>query len=283
MEILNVTRKDIDLKEFVKRSALEDDCPNLITKDTVIVHDGHPIVVYQKLDVDTSPLTEVLQRIPYQQSERTGGLKTVSRVFGYQPRVALRRDYCTATSLAYEDSNANDVVCSFGKQIEQIYQEYFPATHDKHRKLSMEKILPEWRVSDTCFTSGIINKNNPLKYHFDSGNFEDVCSCMIGLKRDIGGGHLSFPEFGFKLEISDRSLSIFDGQSVLHGVTPIVRVTPKAYRYTIVYYTLKGMWNCAPLTEEIARIKAMKTKREMKRAGLLDEVVVDQHGEQEGT
>lgn len=283
MQILEVQRKPIDLAEFVKRTALESDFSRVIKEDTCVVLDGEPIILYTRLDWDFQKLLATLQRIQYQQSERTGGLKTVSRVFGYQPRVALRRDYCTATSLAYEDQDANATVCEFGKKIEAVYEQFFPRKHLVHRSLAHEKILPEWRVSDTCFTSGIINKNNPLKYHFDAGNFDDVCSCMLGFKRDIGGGYLAFPEFDFALEIADKSLSIFDGQSILHGVTPIRRASPSAYRYTLVYYTLKGMWNCEPLSKELARIRAKRTERELKRAGLLDQAVVDQHGERDDT
>lgn len=279
MLTLDVIPKYLDLDEYVKRTALEDDYAELVTEDTLVLVEGVPRILYLKLDWDFSEMVKILSRIEYQQSERTGGLKTTSRVFGYQPRVALRRDFCTATSLSAEDPAANELVCSFGDRIEQIYREHFPATYQVHAGLAREKILPEWKIGDSPFTSGIINKNNPLKYHFDAGNFEQVCSLMLGFKRDVVGGHLSCPELGIGFEIANNSLLIFDGQSILHGVTPIKRLTPSAYRYTVVYYTLKGMWNCAPLTEEIARIRKVKTEREKKRAGVFDDAIVDQHGE----
>lgn len=278
METIDATPLALDLKEFVKRSALETDYSRLVKRDTLVRVEGIPRILYLNLDWDFEPLLDILQRIRYQESERTGGLKTVSRVFGFQPRVALRRDYCTATSLAHEDTPANNVVCSYGNRIETFYAQLFPEVHADHARQARDKILPEWRIAGTSFSSGIINKNNPLKYHFDSGNFENVCSCMLGFKRDIGGGYLSCPELDLGFQIADQSLLIFDGQSILHGVTPIVRATPRAYRYTIVYYTLKGMWQCEPLSGELARIRNLKTRRERKRAGL-DDVVVDQHGE----
>lgn len=281
IEVIEVSRKPLDVDEYIKRSALESDFSRVISGNTLLVVNGVPSALYLKLDDwDFTELVTVLQSIEYQQSERTGGLKTTSRVFGFQPRVALRRDYCTATSLAYQDSHANSVVSSFAPRIEGLYREFFPAVQQKHAALASEKILPEWKIPNSAFTSGIINKNNPLKYHYDSGNFEDVCSCMLGFKRDIGGGYLAMPEFDLAFEVADNSLSIFDGQSILHGVTPLKRLTPHAYRYTIVFYTLKGMWNCEPLDAEIARIRKKKTERELKRAGILDEAIVDQHGEQ---
>ena len=280
---LDVTLKDINYDDFIKRSPLEADCSHVIRSDTLIKFQGRPIILYKVLDWDFSELVNTLRNIEYQTSERTGGLRTTSRVFGYQPRVALRRDYCTATSLAHDDPAANQLVSSFASRIEELYQEYFPQIHSKHAALAQEKILPEWRVPESCFTSGIINKNNPLKYHYDAGNFTDVCSCMLGFRRDVAGGYLAMPEFDIALEIADNSLSIFDGQGIMHGVTPIHRLTPQAYRFTLVFYTLKSMWNCEPLDRELARIRQKKTERELKRAGLRDQAVVDQHGEQEGT
>jgi len=75
------------------------------------------------------------------------------------------------------------------------------------------------------------------------------------------------PEFGLKFEISDGSLLIFNGQEILHGVSPIKKMSADAYRYTVVYYTMQQMWKCLPMPEEIKRIRQVKTAREQKRAG----------------
>ena len=77
-----------------------------------------------------------------------------------------------------------------------------------------------------------------------------------------------------------RSISIFDGQQILHGVTPIVKQFEDAHRFTVVYYALQAMWNCEPLCAELARIRNIKSKREAKRA--LDSYVLDQNGKLHG-
>lgn len=280
-------RKKLDLADWKKRTAMEEDYDTLIKDDTLIRDQaGNPILLYVKPKIDFASLRSALTKIEYQASERTGGLKTVSRVFGYQPRIALRRDFCTATSLAYSSPKTNEIICDFGRGIDPIYRKYFPSTAEHHNEQTT-KVLPEWRIPGTVFTSGIINKNNPLKYHFDAGNFENVCSCMLGFKRNILGGYLSIPEFGLALEIADGSLTIFDGQSLLHGVTPIKRTTPDAYRYTVVYYALKDMWKCEPVGVELERIRRLRTEREFRRAGMAtsvqtpkvgEEIYVDQNG-----
>lgn len=274
---LRPKRRDIDYDQFVKRSALETDFSTLIREPTIFTYDGVPVIAYVRAPDEARDIASDLRRIEYQSSTRTGGLKTNSRVFGYQPRVALRRDYCTATSLASSNPDINRRLCDLGASICRQYSDLFPDVVERHNEMS-EQVLDEWRMPGSVFTSGIINKNNPLKYHFDAGNFQNVCSCMLGYKSGTLGGYLSFPEYDLALEIGDNTLSMFDGQKILHGVTPIRALGQSAYRFTVVYYSLRGMWKCEPLEQEIARIRKVKQRRELKRAGLLDEAVVDQHG-----
>lgn len=283
MKVLDIEPRPIDYKEYVKRSAYEADYEHLIAEDTLIKINGVPSILYKKLDFSLDALRRTLGLIDYQTTIRSNGLKTTSRVFGYQPRIAMRRDYCTATTLAADEPDKNEVVCDYGRKIAEIYKTHFPHLVEKHQHWVEEKVRPEWKISNSPFTSGIINKNNPLKYHFDAGNIKGVCSCMIGLKRSVGGGHLAVPELNIGLEIADGTLSIFDGQSILHGVTPIRRMSADAYRYTVVYYTLHQMWKCEPLDLELARIRNVKTERERKRAAQEEsEVVETQHGTEVG-
>lgn len=291
MDILEVTKKNIDLEDFVKRSAQETDYTQLIRNDTLIKIDGKPAILYKKMvDWDFEPLRSCLTGIKYDTTTRSSGLKTTSRVFGYQPRIPMRRDFCTKTSLAYEQAAKNDLICQYGEQITEIYREAFPHVFEEHSTWVEQKVKEEWKIKETPFTSGIINKNNPLKYHFDAGNIKDVCSCMLALKRSSGGGYLSFPELGVGFEIADKSLTIFDGQSLLHGVTPIRKLAEDAHRFTVVYYTLHQMWKCEELNEEIARIRKVKTERELRRVSTQEigeepteaELHVTQHGIEEG-
>jgi hypothetical protein len=90
----------------------------------------------------------------------------------------------------------------------------------------------------------------------------------VAFKKGVEGGRLCCPEFGIKFEIEDNTLLVFDGQSILHGVTPIKKLHPDAYRYTIVYYSLQQMWRCDTVNEEIYRIRKVKKAREFKRLTL---------------
>jgi hypothetical protein len=115
------------------------------------------------------------------------------------------------------------------------------------------------------YTSGIINENNPLKYHFDAGNFKGTWSAMFGFRKKTEGGYLSLPEIEIGIEIKNNSLLLFDGQSLLHGVTPIKMLEKDSKRYTIVYYSLQQMWNCKPIDDEIIEQRKIRNEIEKKK------------------
>ena len=264
MKILEVTKKDLVLKDYKQRSALESDASMLINEDTLLVCDGKPVILYCKIKKDTSALRWAVRSIKYDTYKRTAGLKTTSKIFGYMPKLPMRKDFCSATAMAKEYPKEHFVVTDFAKTLAEFYKESFPEVYTYHFELAEEKLKKEWTIGNTPFTSGIINKNNPLKYHHDSGNFRDVLSNMIVFKRDCKGGRLVCPEYNVKFECTDDSVVIFDGQKILHGVSPLT-VGENGYRYSVVYYSLQQMWKCEDVNLELDRIKQVKTDRETKR------------------
>ena len=172
---------------------------------------------------------------------------------------------CTSTSLAIQMPLEHKEICDFAVELTKYYKKYCGSVFYDHADIAKEKILPEWTIGNTPFSSGIVNKNNALHYHFDSGNFKNVYSNMVAFKSNIKGGYLSIPEYDIGLEIATNSILLFNGQKILHGVTPITLMGENAFRYTIVYYTLQQMWRCEPITEELARIKKVRTDMERTR------------------
>jgi hypothetical protein len=271
MNIVNLERRALDFRAYVKRSALTSDYTRLIREDTLVLENGEPSILYARLPLNlTIAVRNACQTIRYDTSTRLKGLKTTSRIFGYNPRNVIRKDFCSATSMATEHPAEHQVICEFGQHLAALYAKHFPEKYGVHDAIVNEKVLPGWRLQNTPFTSGIVNKNNPLKYHFDSGNIAEVLSNMVVFKHGVAGGHLACPEFDIGFEASDNSVVLFDGQNILHGVTPIQRLTADAYRYSIVYYTLQRMWSCLPLDEELARARSVRVARERKRAAGVD-------------
>lgn len=266
MKQIELKNKNLNYKDFIKRSAKETDYDQLITESCIGIENGEIKFVYQELpDWNTSEVVKALKTIKYIEGKRARGLVSRSRIFGFKPRLEMRGDYCSSTSLAFEFPKEHAIICGLASKIEDLYKSTHPDGYEFHKKVTDEKIKPAWRINNSVFTSGIVNKNNPLKYHFDTGNFTKVYSCMPVFKSGIKGGHLALPEYGLGIELKNNSIFMFDGQSILHGVTPIEYESPLSYRYSVVYYSLKRVWQCLEINEELARIRQKKTDRERSR------------------
>lgn len=268
MKTIQAYRHRIEVDQFRSREAKRDDCSQFITENCQVLENGELKIVYVKLETQMPSLVDALKNITYQNSYRSGGLPTVSRIFGFSPRSTLRKDFCAITSMAQEFPIQHAEICKGAKVVSDIYMHYNPELFTKHLQTSQEKVLPSWHLEDSPFTSGIANKDNQLRYHFDTGNFKDVWSGMLVFKNQVEGGFLSVPEYDLCFKLDDHSALLFDGQGLLHGVTPFKKLGPNAYRYSIVYYSLRQMWNCLEPSGELKRIRKIKTEREFKRAGV---------------
>jgi hypothetical protein len=57
----------------------------------------------------------------------------------------------------------------------------------------------------------------------------------------------------------------------LHGVTPIKKLKQSATRFTVVFYSLKQLWNCETNVDEISRLRARRAEYEFRKAGINQE------------
>jgi hypothetical protein len=264
--LLRVKKIPIDLNKYKRKSATENDCSRFIDYDAEIEIDGRLAIVYRhRLQEDgLEEVRNSLTMVKYNVAHRTGGMTSTSRIFGYSPRNHVKSQPCRATSLAIENQIAHSNLCKTALIVEKIYSEINPQLYKKHKNETDQNLQDSWKMEGTCFTSGIANDCNPLQYHFDSGNYAGVWSGMIVFKKHISGGHLSIPELDLTIACGDKSLLLFDGQSLLHGVTPIRKVRPDGRRFSLVYYSLKQMWRCLDIDGEIDRLREVRTKTERK-------------------
>tara|TARA_Y100001973_G_scaffold58957_1_gene86803 strand:- start:394 stop:1275 length:882 start_codon:yes stop_codon:yes gene_type:complete len=265
MKRIDVERKPIDKKDYIRRTAHLSDVSRHITEDVIIYHQDKPILLYRILPKKPTDVRWAVKNIKYGTGKRTHGLVNTSAVFGYNPRQENKRDFCSASAMGTTHPKQHYVISRYAKEVAKFYHEFFPRVYNDHKNKVKEKVKKQWVINGSVFTSGIVNKNNQLKYHYDSGNFKSVFSNMIVFKGDVDGGHLVIPELDISLEVADNSLTIFDGQDLLHGVSPIEYIHEKSYRYSIVYYSLERMWQCMTVDEEIARIRSKKMQREINR------------------
>ena len=256
---------------------LEEHIETLITEDTTIRNNGIPIIVYYKYRQELSGLIGVCDKVRPSTNTRSNGIRTHSRIFGYAPRQTMRRLPCRTPTMAYEHPKEYKALAEAGILLSKLYKENNPELWKKQYDLSIEKALPEYRMEGDLFTSGILNIDNPLRYHYDAGNYKSAWSCMITLKRHITGGYLSIPDFSIGFELGNQSVLMFDGQSIMHGVTPFTKNTKESKRYTIVYYSLQQIWKCLTYHKEIRFMNEVQI--EMGRRRLVNRPVSSHHVE----
>lgn len=278
MQTLEITRRKLNPDDFKFRTTQESDVKTIIDKPTSIYENGELRLVYLQLDPNQTRLPSLLSaldRLKFRTDERTYGLVSTSQTFGYLPRNTLRRDYCAISGMARSNPDEHALICSYAGVVSSYYQQFAPELYARHLKTVEDNVLASWRLVRTPFTSGIANKNNPLSYHLDTGNVKDAWSAMIVLKRNVKGGHLNCPEYDVGFALPHGSLILFDGQKLIHGVTPIVKTKPDGVRYSLVFYSMRQMFNCLAPDQEYKRITKLKTERTQKRARTMRSLPVD--------
>lgn len=260
---VQVVRTEVDKKLLLLKAPSPSHYDTLL-QEPADVYEGDDLrIIYRMFEEDEGDVVSKLDRIKYGSGVRTEGLKSRSRVFGFQPRNAIRNDYCSVASLAAEDPEAHQKIYDIGSKLSDMYARAAPGVYALQAS-QMQQVRPEWRIPNTVYTSGIVNQNNALGYHHDSGNFKDCWSGMVVFPNRMTGGELVVPELRLAFSFQRPAIIFFDGQSLLHGVTKIVRPS-MGYRYSIVFYSLRQMCKCLAAGQEIERLKEVRTLREKRR------------------
>ena len=266
----------IKVKRVIEKKAARefrgDVVPDLapdITEAGIFVDEdtNEPFLVYMPMEEDMVPeLRAAVRGVKYSSSGVTRqqmGIENHSRTFGMAPRKPFQtREACRPTSLSYEQPEIHDVLVRTADRLSLMMRQIAPEVYEND-KTETGAVADEWRISeDSLWTSGVINKTSTLPYHYDGNNF-DMWSAMPVVRRGIRGGALSMPEYGVTVECRDGWVLFFPGYRYLHGVTPIAHVTKDAYRYSVVYYCLRGMKDCFTYAVEQAEARKKRTQREV--------------------
>ena len=101
-----------------------------------------------------------LTRVKFDWNQRTGGERTVSRIFGYVPsRHVFMKNFCSSTNMHEDAPDAYRKLELLADTVNQMYREALGNTWQSHNATT-EQVLDDWRIKGTVFTSGIVNKNN---------------------------------------------------------------------------------------------------------------------------
>jgi hypothetical protein len=234
---------------------------------------NEPFLVYMPLPEAVIPeLRKAVRSIKYSSSgvtRQSTGVENHSRTFGMAPRKPFQtREACRPTALSYDQPEEHDVLTRTADVLADIIKELIPDVYNAD-VTETAAVADEWRLSErSLWTSGVINKTSTLPYHFDGNNF-DMWSAMPVIRRGTRGGYLSMPEYDLVIECRDGWCLFFPGYRYLHGVTPIAHVQKDSYRYTVVYYCLRGMKDCFSFAVEQKEARKRRTERETGLASAL--------------
>jgi hypothetical protein len=261
-----------DCNNLLQKTPNKKDYDIVIKDDTSFYLNGECIGIYINVDKKLlSYVREAAKETKYVETYRTHlALPTKSSVFGALPRIALRNDFCRFSNQTIKEKQNFNKLFTFQETLCSIYKKHLPELYDYDLKKVQELINNDYRLIDTPYTTANINVNHAIKYHKDTGNFRGNLSNVLILRDGIIGGQLVFPEYGFALAQEDGYLAIFDGQSEIHGVMPIIKTKENPYRASIVYYTLENMKHCYPFKMEVERLQNLASVRANNRASNKD-------------
>ena len=267
-----VTEKDAD--EFVGLYVPELEANVTEAGIYVDAETQEPFLAYFPLPKDVvRPLRAAVNNINIgivaRETSKGKSWQSKSRTFGMAPRLAFRkRESCRVTPLATESPSEHAVITSlasvFSDYMKQILPEQYKEDADR-----MQVIGEDWKIGDQdLWTSGVINQSASMPYHRDGFNFK-TWSVMPVVRKEMLGGYLHFPEYDLTVACRDGWLLYFPGYKYVHGVTPMRAKTETAYRYSIVYYALRGMKDCYTYAMETAEGQKKRIEREVDMAKVI--------------
>ncbi len=237
---------------------------NCITPGIYVDADtDQPVFIYLPMPRMVPELRRAVMDLKMASTVRANGMANVSRTFGMAPRKPMmRREACTATTMSVEQPESHQVLVDLADVFTEMMRDLLPEVAD-HDHAVVDQVLPEWRMTDdSLWTSGVVNRSAALPYHLDRANF-DTWSAMPVIRRHMRGGYLDIPEYNLTCACRDGWVTFFLGQALVHGVTPMVPIRRDAYRYSVVYYAMKGMKDCFTVAVEQERARTTRSEREI--------------------
>jgi hypothetical protein len=192
---------------------------------------------------------------------RTNGMPGCRLIFGSLPRATLRNDYCRFSAHTARYPELYPEARRAVESVSGAYAEGMPEAYAAHLAAT-GKVLPHWRFGDTPFTTLNVNINFAIPYHYDAGNQRAHPSNVLVVKRGTLGAELLLPQYRVALRMADGDLVVFQGGRVLHGVTPLRKIAPDAYRASVVAYTMQGMEHCLCAADELVRARSKRSEKE---------------------
>jgi hypothetical protein len=232
------------------------------------VEDGETVALITVLPKPLKVRLRILLRgIRFGEGVARHSLPTKGATFGYAPKKPIGgQEGCRLGAFGRDNPAAEDLLEEIAVNLGDTFAELMPERAQADRATLERSVLNDWRLhGDSLWTSGVINDANVLPYHRDGNNLA-TWSAMPTLRYGMAGGRLHLPEYGIVFPCGDGDVTWFYGRGLVHGVTPMRRKLEDGYRYSVVFYALQGLKDCATYAEETAKVAARRTQRERAEA-----------------
>lgn len=118
---------------------------------------------------------------------------------------------------------------------------------------------PVYSLFGTAFTSITLNFNFRTAYHLDKNNLKGGMAVLsVITKGQYDGHYLVFPQLRLAFDLRDGDFIAADTQSLLHGNTPMRKISEDAERVSLVFYSRENMIYLDDMECEKCRRKFVK-------------------------
>ena len=193
-------------------------------------------------------------------------LKVRSGIAGYFDRSG-HYDYCRTTKFNKENIEKFNDAIPLIESVDQGFKDLVPERYKKQKQMVLAT-HPNYRITNTAFTTITINKNWQTAYHYDDGDYKKGFGNLVAYCKNIEPMYLVLPRYGVGINLKSTDLLLLDVHE-LHGNTEYKPLNENAVRLSFVMYYRQNMWKCGSPTEELQRHRLNLRKVYQKQAGII--------------
>lgn len=171
-----------------------------------------------------------------------------NNVFGALDPASARNPMCRHTAMTTIPEVWKPMT-ALSRILDEQFREALPGRYAAQREVA-DKVLPEWLIAGTVFSTITLNRNWQVAYHYDAGDCVEGFGVMFQWRSgEFVGGHFVLPAYGLMIRY-DMGDILLANVHELHGITRIVPGRGKWERGVGVFYLRPGLTRCRCREEE---------------------------------
>ena len=213
-----------------------------------------PKFSYQGFIGDANERKKQFQRIKSDGTvSKTSTAKSVeSGIIGYFDR-NVRFPYCRLTAWTEENLKEYSASIPYIQNISDEFEKACPERWQAQKKV-WDETHPDFRISNTVFTTVTVNRNFRTAIHCDAGDFKGGLGNIAVLQAgEFEGGFTCLPRYGVGFDVRNTDVCFFNVHE-WHGNVAFKAKRPFE-RISIVCYYRENMMKCESAEKELEIVK----------------------------